>query len=286
MALNIVDQYQRLIVLRWGKFAGVRQPGVRWTWPIMDQGKKVDLREQFIDVPRQTSITTDNAPIDVDFLMYYRIIEEQAEKTILEVANFRGAALGIATTTLRAVIGDLSLDDVLSKREQINATLRAKLDEVTTRWGVKVTGVEIREIEPPREVQEAMNRQLSAERVRRATITESEGERQAAINRAEGDKQAAILQAEGQREAQILEAEGHRQAQILQAEGFSQALERINQVASSADSKTMSLQYFETLKAMGQGPSTKWIFPMEFTNMLKPFLNLVGGEKDGGDSKL
>ena len=149
----------------------------------------------------------------------------------------------MATTTLRAVIGDILLDEVLSKREQINEVLRVKLDEVTERWGGKVTTVEIREITPPRDVQDAMNRQLSAERTRRAVITESEGNRQAAINNAEGQKQS-----------EILKAEGERQAAILRAEGFSEALTRIYGAAGKVDAKTMALQYLEALKALGASP--------------------------------
>ena len=274
----IVNEYQRLVILRWGKYRGTFRPGIRWTWPVMESATKIDLREQVIDVAKQTCITRDNAPIAIDFLMYYRVIEDQAQKTVLEVSNFRGAALGIATTTLRAVIGDINLDDVLSKRDDINITLRTKLDEITGRWGVKVTAIEIKEIEPPPEVQDAMNKQLSAERVRRAAITESEGERQAAINRAEGHKAAAVLAAQGEREASILTAEGNRQAEILNAEGFSLALEKINAVASSIDTRTMSLQYFETLKNLGESPSTKWVFPLEFTSLIKPLTDKMGRE--------
>jgi regulator of protease activity HflC (stomatin/prohibitin superfamily) len=178
----------------------------------------------------------------------------------------------MATTTLRAVIGGINLDDVLSEREHINTMLRTRLDEVTERWGVKVTNVEIREIIPPREVQEAMNRQMSAERVRRAVVTESTGTREAAINVAEGEKQAAILKAEGQKQAAILQAEGEKQAQVLRAEGFAMALEKIFSAAQSIDQKTMTLQYFETLKALGAGSATKFIFPMEFTSMLENFV--------------
>ena len=268
--LNIINEYQRLVVLRWGRYRGTFMPGMRWTWPVMESIFKIDLREQVIDVAKQTCITKDNAPIDIDFLMYYRVIEDQAQKTVLEVSNFRGAALGIATTTLRAVIGDISLDDVLSKRDEINVTLRTKLDDITGRWGVKITAIEIKEIEPPPDVQDAMNKQLTAERVRRAQITESEGARQAAINIAEGQKAAAVLAAQGEREASILTAEGTRQAAILNAEGFSMALEKINAIASSVDTKTMSLQYFDTLKNLGESPSTKWVFPLEFTSMIKP----------------
>jgi regulator of protease activity HflC (stomatin/prohibitin superfamily) len=183
----------------------------------------------------------------------------------------------MATTTLRAVIGGIVLDDVLSEREHINNMLRVRLDEVTERWGVKVTNVEIREIIPPREVQDAMNRQMSAERIRRAVVTESTGTREAAVNVAEGDKQANILKAEGEKQANILKAEGERQAQLLRAEGFSLALERIYAVAQTVDTKTMTLQYFETLKSIGMGASTKYIFPMEFTGLLEDF---VKGRKE------
>jgi regulator of protease activity HflC (stomatin/prohibitin superfamily) len=161
---------------------------------------------------------------------------------------------------------------VLSKREHINNLLRARLDEVTERWGVKVTNVEIREINPPREIQDAMNRQMSAERNRRAVVTESTGQREAQINVADGEKQAAILKAEGARQAEILTAEGNRQGLILRAEGFSNALDQIFNIAKTVDSKTMTLQYFETLKELGSSPSTKYIFPMEFTSLLESFI--------------
>lgn len=157
--------------------------------------------------------------------------------------------------------------------------LRTRLDEVTERWGVKVTNVEIREIIPPREVQEAMNRQMSAERIRRAVVTESTGTREAAINVAEGEKQSAILKAEGQKQSAILQAEGDQQAQVLRAQGFSQALTQIFSAAQSIDQKTMTLQYFDTLNKIGASPSTKYIFPMEFTSMLDNFLGKDGGKK-------
>jgi regulator of protease activity HflC (stomatin/prohibitin superfamily) len=233
----------------------------------------VDLREQFIEVPSQTTITKDNAPINVDFLIYWRIADPL--KSIVNVAYFAGALQGIATTTLRAVIGDILLDEALSRREQINEILRTKLDEVTEGWGGKVTRVEIREITPPRDVQDAMNRQLSAERTRRAVITESEGKRQSEINIAEGAKQAAILTAEGARQSAILTAEGFRQSQILNAEGYSQALERIFGAAQTIDQKTMALQYMETLKALGASASTKYILPLELSKLVESFSGLV-----------
>lgn len=273
-AIRIVPEYQRLVVFRLGRCVGARGPGIVLLIPIIDRGVKVDLREQVREIPQQTSITKDNAPISIDFLWYFKLIDPT--QSVLQVGNFEAAAAGIAATTLRAVIGGIPLDDVLSQREHINTMLRTRLDEVTERWGVKVTNVEIREIIPPRDVQDAMNRQMTAERVRRAVVTESTGTREAAVNVAEGEKQAAILRAEGLKQSSILAAEGERQAQLLRAEGFAQALESIYAAASKVDQKTMTLQYFETLKAMGMGPSTKYIFPMEFTSLLDNFLGKDG----------
>ncbi len=265
LSVRVVQQFERMVVFRLGKTneSMVRDPGLRFLVPVVDRPVKVDMREQFIEVPSQTTITKDNAPINVDFLIYWRIAD--ALKSVVNVANFPGALQGVATTTLRAVIGDILLDDVLSKREQINEVLRIKLDEITERWGGKITTVEIREITPPRDVQDAMNRQLSAERTRRAVITESEGSRQSAINVAEGQKQA-----------EILKAEGERQAAILRAEGFSMALERIYAAARGIDDKTMSLQYLEALKALGASPSTKFVIPTEFTRLAERIGSYVG----------
>jgi regulator of protease activity HflC (stomatin/prohibitin superfamily) len=256
LSVRRVQQYERMVVFRLGRTDPtlVRGPGLRFLIPFVDQPTKVDLRVKFIEVPSQTAITKDNAPINVDFLIYWYIVDPLF--SLVNVQNFAGALQGIATTTLRAVIGDILLDDVLSKREQINEILRAKLDEATEPWGGKVTRIEIREIIPPRDVQEAMNRMLSAERNRRAVITESEGTRQANINVAEGEKQAAILR-----------AEGRRQSQILDAEGFNQALKQIFEAARGIDEKTMTLQYLEALKQLGSGPATKFIIPVEFVEL-------------------
>jgi len=264
LSIRVVQQYERMVVFRLGRTdeSMVRNPGINFLIPVVDRPVKVDTREQFIEVPSQTTITRDNAPINVDFLIYWRIADPL--KSVVNVANFSGALQGVATTTLRAVIGDILLDEVLSKREQINEVLRVKLDEVTERWGGKVTTVEIREITPPRDVQDAMNRQLSAERTRRAVITESEGNRQAAINVAEGAKQANILN-----------AEGDRQAAILRAEGFSLALTQIFGAAKGIDEKTMALQYLEALKALGASPATKFVIPTEFTQLVGPITGYI-----------
>ncbi len=268
-AIKVVREYQRLVVFRFGKAIGQKGPGLVFLFPIIDKAVWVDLREFFLEIPSQTCITKDNAPINIDFLIYFKVFEP--EPSVIQVVDFAGAARGIATTTLRAVVGDISLDDVLAKREQINQVLRAKLDEVTERWGVKVTTVEIREILPPREVQEAMTRQMSAERSRRAVVTEALGNREAAVTVAEGAKQAAIL-----------EAEGARQAAILRAEGFSLALDKIFSVAKNIDSKTLTLQYLEALKVLGEGAATKFIFPLEFTKLLQPLSDYA---REAGEQK-
>jgi regulator of protease activity HflC (stomatin/prohibitin superfamily) len=269
-AIRVVPEYQRLVVFRLGRCVGTKGPGIVLLIPIIDRAVKVDLREQVREIPHQTSITKDNAPISIDFLWYYKVLDPA--ESVLQVGNFEMAAQGMATTTLRAVIGGIPLDDVLSEREHINTMLRTRLDEVTERWGVKVTNVEIREIIPPRDVQDAMNRQMSAERIRRAVVTESTGTREAAINVAQGEKQSAILRAEGSKQSAILEAEGLQQAQELKALGFAKALEEIFESAQKIDQKTMTLQYFDTLKAIGTSASTKYIFPMEFTSMLESFV--------------
>ncbi len=270
-AIRIVPEYQRLVVFRLGRvLPQPKGPGLVLLIPWIDRPWRVDLREQVREVPHQVSITKDNAPISIDFLWYYKVVDPIL--SVVGVGNFEVSAQGMATTTLRSVIGGIMLDDVLSQREHINTTLRTKLDEVTERWGVKVTNVEIREIIPPKEVQEAMNRQMTAERIRRAVVTESTGTREAAINVAEGEKQAAILKAEGQKQAAILLAEGERQAQALRSEGYAIALNNIFGAAKGIDQKTMTLQYFEALKSIGQGASTKYIFPMEFTSLIENFV--------------
>ena len=263
MTIKIVPEYQRIVILRLGKvLPRAMGPGLVLIIPLIDRPIRVDLRETYLIVPHQTCITKDNAPISIDFLIYSKVLDPIA--SVVQVQDFAGASQGIATTTLRAVVGDIPLDDVLAKREEINHLLQARMDEVTQRWGVKITTVEIREITPPKEVQEAMTRQMSAERSRRATVTEAEGTKQAAVTVAEGEKQSAILK-----------AEGDKQAAILRAEGYALVLDKIFAAAKGVDSKTMTLQYLDTLKVMGSGPSTTFIVPMEFSSFL------AGVLKDG-----
>ncbi len=280
--VRVVPEYERLVVLSLGKYAGTRGPGITHVLPLLETARKVDLRERFLEIPRQTAISKDNTAIDIDFLVYYRIVNPKL--SVLEVENVVQASLGIAATTLRAVIGDIELDDVLAKREQINDVLRVKLDEVTERWGLKVTRVEIREVDPPKLVQDAMNRQMSAERERRATVTKAEGERSAAIMVAEGEKQSAILRAEGEKESLVRRAEGEQQAQLLLAQGRASALEALFAEAKNIDEKTMMLQYLDALKAVGASSSTKFILPMELTSLMSRFMsamqNAGGGDPD------
>ncbi len=284
IGIVVVKQFEKMVVLKWGALDRVSGAGFRFVIPIMETGRIVDLRERVRRVPTQKYITQDNVVVDLDFVIYMRILAEEAERSVLNVENVEQAVINLAVANLRAVIGNTDLATALGERERIRDTLQLALDEETGRWGVKVTQVAINEIDPPPGVKQAMEREKSAAAIKTAEITESEGQRQAQINRAEGEKQAAILSAEGQRQSEILQAEGDQQAQVLRAEGFSTALDRIYQVANIVDNKTMSLQYFETLKAMGESPATKFIFPMEFTSMLQPFLGLGGGDQQKKDN--
>lgn len=261
--VRIVPEYERLVIFRLGRMIGVRGPGLVVLVPMIDRAVKVDLREFVLDIPPQTCITKDNAPVDIDLLVYLKVFDPALAVT--SVSNYVTASTGIAMTTLRAVIGDLPLDDVLAKREYINSTLRAKLDEVTDRWGIKVTSVEIKEVKPPRDVQEAMIKQMAAERNRRAMILE-----------ADGKKQAAILEAEGYRESQVKKAEGDRQAAILRAEGIARSLELVNEAASRVSSNTLFLQYMEALTKVAESPASKIVLPMEFVTGLTTLIRSIG----------
>ena len=264
MSIKIVREYQRVVLFRLGRAIGLRGPGLVLINPVTDRTLWVDLRERFLEIPHQTAITKDNASISIDFIIFYKVVAPSM--SVLQVQNFAAAAQNVAATTLRSVVGDMVLDDVLSKREEMNAALRVRLDEVTERWGVKVTTVEVREINPPAGVLEAMTRQMSAERTRRAVITEAQGQKQSAITLAEGTKQAAILGAEGE-----------RQAAILRAEGLAAGLERIFAVGRGLDRNTMQLQYLEVLKQVGVSPSTKIVVPMDLLGGLMSSLGAGAG---------
>ena len=269
-SLKVVREYERVVQFRLGRLLGAKGPGIIFIVPVINRLIKVDLRERYLEVPHQTAITKDNAPVAIDFLIYYKVVD--ASQSIVQVQNFTGASVGLATTTLRAVVGDIPLDELLSKREQINAILRTRLDEVTERWGIKVTNVEIREITPPKDVSDAMVKQMTAERSRRAMVTEADGRRESNILVAEGDKNATILR-----------AEGDKQSAVLRAEGYAQALGLVFGAAKGIDAKTMALQYLDALKALGASPSTKYIFPMEFTGLVSRMRGFI--QESGEDKK-
>ncbi len=274
LSVKIVREYQRIVLFRLGRAVGLRGPGLVLINPVTDRTSWVDLRERFLEIPHQTAITKDNASISIDFIIFYKVVDPSM--SVLQVENFAKAAQNVAATTLRSVVGDMALDDVLSKREEMNASLRVRLDEVTERWGVKVTTVEVREINPPTGVLDAMTRQMSAERTRRAVITEAQGNKQSSITLAEGTKQAVILGAEGE-----------RQAAILRAEGLAAGLDTIFAVGRGLDRNTMQLQYLEVLKQVGASPSTKIVVPMDLLGGLMNGLNgampatLNGAESNG-----
>ena len=276
VSVRIVREYQRVVLFRLGRMVGARGPGLVVVNPVTDRTTWVDLREQYLEIPHQVAITKDNASISIDFIIFYKVVDPAT--TIVTVRDFRGAALNIAATTLRSIVGDMALDDVLSKRDEMNASLRLRLDDVTERWGVKITSVEVREINPPPGVQEAMTRQMSAERTRRAQVTEAEGLKAAAILSAEGERQAAILSAEGAQQAAVLSAEGERQAALLRAQGFSSGLEAIATVAKGLDDQTLLLQYLETLKQIGASPSTKLVVPFELGGLARGLKGILEGD--------
>ncbi len=260
MIFQVVPEYGRVVVFRLGRCLGARGPGMVFMIPFVDRAVQVDLREVFFDVPPQTCITADNASVSIDFLVYDKVID--AERSVLTVEDFTGAARGLAITTLRAVVGAMDLDDVLSKREEINRILHDKLDDVTDRWGIRIMAVEIREVVPPTAVGDAMTLQMAAERGRRATVAEAEGNREAAIAVAEGAKQAVVLAAQGEREALV-----------QRAQGFALALKEIDEIARNIDSRTLTLQYLDALKALGAGDSSKLVIPTELVSLAQPLLS-------------
>ena len=279
MLFVIIRQYERGVKFRLGRYVGTKAPGLAVLIPIIDRIQKVDMREAVIDEPPQTAISKDNALVDVDFVVFMQVSD--AEAAVINVRSYEAAVRNLATTTLRAVIGEMEVEEVLSKRDSINQRLQVKISEETIRWGVEVKAVEIREVRPQRDIQEAMTRLLTADRTKRSEITESEGQRQSAINVAEGRKQAAILEAEGARESSILRAEGDRQASILQAEGFSIGLDRIFESARRVDANTMGLQYLEMMKSLGEGASTKWIIPMDLASVANTLSGTLAGVASG-----
>ena len=229
---TVIRQAEKGIVERFGRYKETLNPGLKFLVPFMDSlVSRIDMRETVLDIAPQPVITKDNVTVTVDAVVYYFVTDAQAVR--YEVANFYNAVSKLAQTNIRNVVGEMSLDETLTSRERINTALTLTLDEATDKWGVKVTRVEVKEIEPPRDISDAMSKQMKAEREKRATILEAEAYREKQILEAEGDKQNAILVAEGNRQKEILTAEGDRQAAILRAEGEAQAIESVSKAADT-----------------------------------------------------
>jgi len=231
-SIIIIHQAEKGIVERFGRFKETLDPGLKFIIPFIDSLiSRIDMRETVLDIAPQPVITNDNVTVTIDAVVYYYVTDAQAVR--YEVANFYAAVSKLAQTNIRNVVGEMTLDESLSSRERINAALTETLDEATDKWGVKVTRVEVKEIEPPHDISDAMSKQMKAEREKRATILEAEAYREKQILEAEGDKQNAILVAEGNRQKEILTAEGDKQAAILRAEGEAQAIENVSKAADT-----------------------------------------------------
>ncbi|WGS65022.1 SPFH domain-containing protein [Marinitoga aeolica] len=267
-SLKIIRPYEKGLIERLGKFHREAQPGLQFIIPFLDRMIKVDMRERVIDVPPQEVITKDNVIVTVDAVIYYEVTE--AFRVIYNVSNFEIAAIKLAQTNLRNVIGELELDQTLTSREMINTRLREVLDEATDKWGVKVTRVEIKKIDPPTDIMDAMSKQMKAERMKRAAVLEAEGYKQAAILRAEGDKRSAILKAEGQAESVKRVAEAQKYKYEVEAEGQAHAIINVFNAIHEGKPTTdlLRVKYLEALKEMANGKASKLFIPYDVIGVL------------------
>jgi len=276
----IVQPYEQGLAIRLGRYTGRMNPGFRWVFPVITNVVKMDLRTQVMDVPSQEVITKDNSPTNVDAIVYIRVIDP--EKAFFEVANYRMATVALAQTSLRGIIGDMELDEILYNRDVINTKLRDILDRETDQWGVKVERVEIKEVDPVGVVKQAMTEQTAAERARRAAILRADGEKRSAILKAEGAKRSMILEAEGDRQSKVLRAEGERISRILQAQGEAQSLRILSVGAQPLDSRAITVLSLDALKAMADGQATKIIFPFEVSTLMAQAARFLGATGEGG----
>ena len=296
-SVRIIRPYQVGVVERLGKFHSVLRPGLRFIIPFLDRIRLVDLRERVVDVPPQEVITKDNVVVTVDGIIYFQVID--APKMLYNVADFVYAVVNLAQTSLRNIIGELDLDQTLTSREIINERLRTVLDEATDKWGVKVTRVELKRIDPPRDVMDAMHRQMKAERERRATILEADGVKQSQILKAEGEKQAAILSAEGERQARILRAQGESESirliaeaekfrRTTVAEGEMQAIMNIFRGIHEGNPTPdlIAIRYLEALQKIADGQATKLFLPLEMSGILSALGGIaeIFGDRKGPQS--
>jgi regulator of protease activity HflC (stomatin/prohibitin superfamily) len=274
----IVQPYEQGLQIRLGKYIGRLNPGFRWIVPFVSEVIKLDLRTMVMEVPSQEVITKDNSPTNVDAIVYVRVIDP--EKAFFEVTNYRLATVALAQTSLRGIIGDMELDEVLYNRDVINTKLRDILDRETDQWGVKVERVEIKEVDPVEAVKSAMTEQTAAERARRAAILRADGEKRSAILKAEGLRQSMILEAEGERQSKVLRAEGERLSRILQAQGEAQGLRILSVGAAPLDNRAITVLSLDALKAMANGQATKIIFPYEISQLIRQGARFLGATED------
>ena len=253
--VEIVDAYEKKSLTVFGEYRKLLEPGISFIPPFVSRTYAFDMRTQTLDVPRQEAITRDNSPVTADAVVYIKVMD--AKKAFLEVDDYKRAVSNLAQTTLRAVIGDMELDDTLNKRQDINARIRKELDEPTDEWGVRVESVEVREVNPSKDVQQAMEQQTSAERRRRAMILEAQGERRSAVEEAEGEKQSNIIRAQGEKQSQILEAQGDAISTVLRAKS-----------AESMGERAIIERGMESLETIGEGESTTFVLPQELTSLL------------------
>ncbi|QLH81943.1 SPFH domain-containing protein [Halosimplex pelagicum] len=277
--VEIVNAYEKRALTVFGEYRKLLEPGINFVPPFVSKTYAFDMRTQTLDVPRQEAITRDNSPVTADAVVYIKVMD--AKKAFLEVDNYKKAVSNLAQTTLRAVLGDMELDDTLNKRQEINAKIRKELDEPTDEWGIRVESVEVREVNPSKDVQQAMEQQTSAERKRRAMILEAQGERRSAIEQAQGEKQSDIVRAQGKKQSQILEAQGDAISTVLRAKS-----------AESMGERAIIDKGMETLENIGQGESTTFVMPQELTSLVGRYgKHLSGGDvsdmaKANGESEL
>jgi len=273
-AIEIVDAYEKRALTVFGEYRKLLEPGINFIPPFVSNTYRFDMRTQTLDVPRQEAITRDNSPVTADAVVYIKVMD--AKKAFLQVDDYKRAVSNLAQTTLRAVLGDMELDDTLNKRQEINARIREELDEPTDEWGIRVESVEVREVNPSKDVQRAMEQQTSAERKRRAMILEAQGERRSAVEKAEGDKQSEIIRAQGEKQSQILEAQGDAISTVLRARS-----------AESMGERAVIDKGMETLADIGQGESTTFVMPQELTSLVGRYgKHLSGSDVEGDGAEL
>ncbi|MDQ2049904.1 SPFH domain-containing protein [Natronolimnohabitans sp. A-GB9] len=273
-AIEIVDAYEKRALTVFGEYRKLLEPGINFVPPFVSNTYRFDMRTQTLDVPRQEAITRDNSPVTADAVVYIKVMD--AKKAFLQVDDYKKAVSNLAQTTLRAVLGDMELDDTLNKRQEINARIRQELDEPTDEWGIRVESVEVREVNPSKDVQRAMEQQTSAERKRRAMILEAQGERRSAVEKAEGDKQSEIIRAQGEKQSQILEAQGDAISTVLRARS-----------AESMGERAVIDKGMETLEEIGQSESTTFVLPQELSSMVGRYgKHLTGSDVAETDGQL